>query len=76
MDKRVQAKDISDERCIEAVRAAKGMGGARDWSMLCDVNNVLSEFPPKVVQAKLAALIKKKKITGCACGCRGDFEVK
>lgn len=31
--------------------------------------------PDKVLLAKLERLIKKGRITGCACGCRGDFEV-
>lgn len=33
-------------------------------------------FHPKVVQRKMAKLIRQKKITGCACGCRGDFHVR
>jgi hypothetical protein len=30
--------------------------------------------PHKVVLAKAARLIKRGLISGCACGCRGDFE--
>lgn len=31
--------------------------------------------PPKVGLAKMRALIKKKLVDGCACGCRGDFVI-
>lgn len=32
--------------------------------------------PPKVVRAKLKRLIEQGRITGCVCGCRGEFEVR
>lgn len=69
-----QAKDITDEVALEAVRATQGMHGVPHWSSLWDVQEKLSEFPPKVVTAKLRALIRKGKLNGCTCGCRGDFE--
>lgn len=31
--------------------------------------------PPKVGLAKMKAMIKKKLVDGCACGCRGDFVI-
>lgn len=31
--------------------------------------------PEKVLRAKCQRLIDQGRITGCACGCRGDFEV-
>lgn len=31
--------------------------------------------PPKLMLAKAKGLIKRGIIDGCACGCRGDFEV-
>lgn len=31
------------------------------------------ELPLKVVLAKAKALIRRHLVTGCACGCRGDF---
>jgi hypothetical protein len=32
-------------------------------------------LPPKVVLAKAKKLLRRGVIDGCACGCRGDFEV-
>lgn len=32
------------------------------------------EVPQKVVLAKARKLIKRGLVSGCACGCRGDFE--
>lgn len=34
-----------------------------------------TQIPNKLLLAKLRKMIQKKLITGCACGCRGDFEV-
>jgi hypothetical protein len=39
------------------------------------VNAVPPNTPHKVVVAKLAKLIRRGLIDGCACGCRGDFEI-
>jgi hypothetical protein len=32
-------------------------------------------FPDKVVLAKAKRLVKRGLISGCTCGCRGDFEI-
>lgn len=32
-------------------------------------------IPEKVLQAKLRGMYKRKIIDGCACGCRGDWEL-
>lgn len=42
------------------------------------IQQVIQEYPgvpPKLVLAKARQMIDKGTITGCACGCRGDFEV-
>ena len=33
------------------------------------------ETPEKVAMAKMSALIRRGLVTGCTCGCRGDFEI-
>ncbi len=71
--RRPKASDISDETCLEAVRAVRGRW-ASSWSMLPDIQEKLRVYPPKVVLAKLKQLVKKNKLDGCTCGCRGDFE--
>lgn len=66
------AKDIPDIDFLIAV------------DYICDrkgywVNRIeLAEFldvKPKIVLAKAHKLIKRKLLSGCDCGCRGDFEV-
>lgn len=31
--------------------------------------------PEKLQRAKMAMLIRRGVVSGCACGCRGDYEV-
>lgn len=44
-------------------------------AFMSDILAIWSTVPPKVIRAKLDTLIKRGKLTGCTCGCRGDFEV-
>lgn len=43
------------------------------WANLSYIREELSDFPPKVVLAKLKSMVKRGLIHGCTCGCRGDF---
>lgn len=45
------------------------------WVFVGDLEYHLPEVPTKVIMAKMRALIRRKLIDGCACGCRGDFWV-
>jgi hypothetical protein len=74
MKKTVQAKNITDQAIFKAIEAkryewAKAFPMAAWW----DIADCLSQFPPKVVRAKLASMVKRKVLKGCPCGCRGDF---
>lgn len=71
----MQAKDISDKVALAALSKARGLHGVPRWSSLSDVQAALAQFPPKVVLAKLRSMVKRRVISGCACGCRGDFEL-
>jgi hypothetical protein len=33
------------------------------------------QIPEKIVRAKARALVRRRLIDGCTCGCRGDFEI-
>lgn len=44
------------------------------WTFYYEIAEKM-QAPHKVVLAKAAALIKRKLMTGCTCGCRGDFEL-
>ena len=46
------------------------------WANRFDIAKALGlEDKEKVVLAKLRRLILRGEITGCYCGCRGDFEI-
>ena len=72
----MQAKDITDEDALARVRAVQRGSGELARSSWFDIEAGLPpEIPRKVMRAKLASLIRRKKLKGCACGCRGDFEI-
>jgi hypothetical protein len=67
-----KASDISAERMREVVATlVRETGlGAHLW----DVAERLG-VPEKVARAKARKMVKRGELRGCACGCRGDFEV-
>lgn len=72
----MQAKDIKDDEMLTALAAVRGKNGAPNWSSLYDVYvHFAGTIPQKVVLAKLRSMVKRHVIRGCACGCRGDFEL-
>lgn len=87
----MKTSDISDEAFLRAVIRAcaeRQHAAATRWDVACvlaghpelvgtatgtqDWPNV----PPKIVLSKAKRLIQRGLIEGCACGCRGDFEVR
>lgn len=82
----MQAKDIPDDLFVQAVaecslRQAREWLAASAWCNRYDVTEWLSErmgvaVPEKVVLAKARAVIKKGRMDGCPCGCRGDFDLR
>jgi hypothetical protein len=71
-DGKPQAKDVPILPILRAIAAV-----APEWVMIWDLAEIpeLAPFPDKVVRAKLNALIGLGLVTGCTCGCRGDFEI-
>lgn len=79
----MQAKDVSDKTILEYLSLFQGQ-----WTSLWNghfknspdpVNDVYYAMPPntptKVALAKMKSLYKRGLVGGCACGCRGDFEI-
>lgn len=71
----MQAKDIPEKPILEYLLRHKG-----EWCFRYgEDRNVMHAMPegtpPKVALAKMAAMIRKGLVKGCACGCRGDFEI-
>jgi len=61
----MQAKNVPESRVLALVDDNVRVS----W----EIQRALSEFPPKVVLAKLRSMVKRGVLDGCACGCRGDF---
>lgn len=70
--KKLQCKDIKDERFLSVVAYLQTLHG---HPALVDHIAAHSIIPRNLVVAKARKLIRKKKLSGCACGCRGDFRV-
>ena len=76
----MQCKDIPDEPILQFLAG---------WSPVCTTwfwsddykppNSVVNAMPPetpaKLALAKMGSMIRKGIVTGCPCGCRGDFEI-
>lgn len=84
MRKDIQAKHIQDMTLLEVVSdlmrasAASKFRPCDDeflWTHTWDIQKRFPDVPRKVIAAKLAALVKRKLLDGCTCGCRGDFVV-
>jgi hypothetical protein len=67
----MKAADIPDHTILQSIKRhtlARSIGANR-WEIYGD----FKDFPEKVVHAKLHVLLRRGLITGCCCGCRGDF---
>ena len=70
---RYAAKDIPDREALVAVQSGLIVDGHKCpacWWKMEGLN-----APRKVILAKMRALLRRGLIDGCACGCRGDFEL-
>ena len=72
MNKTIQVKHVPDDEVYLALEATRGYHSP-GLSVLWDIQKAMKKWPPKVVQAKLRNMVRKRKLGGCACGCRGDF---
>jgi hypothetical protein len=73
-NKKFQAKHLDTAKILEFVRDVKMP--ETDWTCIWHIQEQLfPEIPPKVVTAKMKALVRNKLVDGCVCGCRGDFEL-
>lgn len=72
-----KCKDIPDKPIMDFLLKHKG-----EWCNWISENdkNVKNAMPKnlaseKLVLSKMKQLIKRGLVTGCDCGCRGDFEI-
>jgi hypothetical protein len=70
----MQAKDIAERPILEFLRDIhpRWATWARGWDHSIPAAD---SVPAKVLRAKMTALIRRKLVSGCTCGCRGDYEI-
>jgi hypothetical protein len=72
----MQCKDIPDEPILSFLLKHRGQ-----WCNWCFENEknvslaMPKDTPPKLKLAKMKNLIRRGLVSGCDCGCRGDFEI-
>ena len=79
----MKASDIPDEEVLSFIRdcnegrvdRAPWLPGEERWCFIWDLEERFSQYPWKVLMAKVKKLHKRGLIGGCVCGCRGDFAV-
>ena len=74
----MQCKDIPDQPILELLN--QNPGEWHGWTKYNEaMPSVLPAFPDgcpeKLLLAKMAMLIRRGVVDGCACGCRGDFVI-
>lgn len=74
MRKAIQAKHVPEGPILEFLESCNG---SATWGAGYSMPTVRDAMPPgtpdRVQLAKMAALIRRGLVHGCACGCRGDF---
>jgi len=74
-----QCKDIPTRPILEFL-AKRGGIGCVWWelsypSFARSVRTVMPPVPDNLALAKMRQLMRKGLVSGCGCGCRGDFEL-
>jgi hypothetical protein len=69
----MKASDVADSVFLGVVEDVRRHD--RRWTLCWDLEAALPGIPPKVLRAKARALIRRGLLTGCTCGCRGDYEL-
>lgn len=88
---RFQAKDIDDVfflRCVDYAQTYEPSVSWENrpfakrenprwpvWVFTWNLDCLMPMFPPEIIAAKASRLIARGLLTGCDCGCRGDFEL-
>lgn len=76
----MQAKDIPEQPILDFLaqpEIANRLGATWFEGFDNSVQNAMPEgTPAKVALAKMRSLVKRGLVAGCACGCRGDFQLK
>jgi hypothetical protein len=70
----MQCKDIPDVPLVRFI--AEKQREKNLWVNTWDFDETpYANLPDNLLRAKMGQLIKRGLITGCNCGCRGDYEI-
>ena len=70
----MKASDIDTDEFLNFIRT-KGADNPAGWVQQWDLQERWPDVPPKVLLAKARGLLKRGRLGGCGCGCRGDFHI-
>lgn len=62
--------DWTEDSCKRGIWGNWYFGGSH-----CVQRVMPTDLPEKLVLSKMRSLIKRKLVSGCPCGCRGDYEI-
>jgi hypothetical protein len=74
----MKAEDIPEAPILKFLAIHGGIGCNRFKTLdseRCIFHAMPPDTPEKVGVAKMKSLIKRGLVSGCCCGCRGDFEL-
>lgn len=69
----MKAADLDDRDVLGVVQ--NSCWERESWTFTALIAERFPAVPFKVVAAKLSKLLKRGLLTGCDCGCRGDWEL-
>ena len=73
---RLQCKHISTIAILEFLANNEGKWCTWFGGFPNSIQNAIGTgFPDRLVLAKMSKLVRKGLVSGCGCGCRGDFEI-
>ena len=72
----MKCKDIPDRPILEFLAQRQGIQNTWFLGYEGDVRIAMpKDTPDKLILGKMRILIRSGLVDGCACGCRGDFEI-
>jgi hypothetical protein len=77
----MQCKDIPDEPILQFLAGPYEEWPVPGWATWFgddfpnSVTHAMPGAPRKLALAKMASMIRRGLVDGCACGCRGDFRL-
>jgi hypothetical protein len=72
---RLQAKDLPDTPILRRLLAINRTLSLNGCLFNGFDNTVIPDVPFRLARAKMDSLVRRGYVSGCTCGCRGDFTI-